>query len=289
MSDLARRKILERRARFVAAALAGLTGCGQSSSDAPTGVGVDADASTDARSDAIAPEVCLSPPAPPPVGGPCSSDSDCNPSSFGENQCSLGAFGLNPILPTPVCIDTVSCGLDTSTIETCGSGTGVCAGSVCWPKCTFGVDGAAPAGCLGKNACAAIGKNIGFCFAACAVDADCPTGSGCQPESGWCVERPVSFTKALGEPCTAADDSVTCHCVVGPDEDAGGYCTTICRAGMTACPTGFTCDVRLPAAEYPRVPLGLLGHCAKNCTSDTDCPAGTCVERVCAVGLALKN
>lgn len=296
-SDAVRRKILERRARFVGAALAGLTGCGNSSPTAAP------DASADVAGDvfdggtpfdAPQPEACLAPPPPPPVGAPCKVDGDCAATSFGDNQCSLGAFG-DPILPTPVCIDTVSCGLDTATLERCGSGTGVCAGSVCWPKCEFSADGAPPKGCLGKNACTAAANGVGFCFAGCADDADCPAGSQCQPESGWCVRTVVAFAKALGEPCAAADEGVACHCVL-QGEDEGGYCTRICRAGDATCPTGFLCDVRLGAGDYPLVPAGLLGHCAKECAVDADCPAGTCVVRagtagkkVCAVGEALRK
>ncbi|MBI2394329.1 MAG: hypothetical protein HYV09_32465 [Deltaproteobacteria bacterium] len=305
MTD-ARRRILERRARFVSAALAGIAvGCGNGHEraqpvDAGAGALVDALVDT-ARPEACLsppPDVCLSPAQPDPVGAACDDDGDCQ-QALGDSFCST-SFGEGPVYPAPVCVSN-ECDFFDGAIETCGRGTGVClnagAGGLCLPMCRFANDGAAPTGCIGKNACNPYGfrvaggslQGIGYCFGGCRADEDCPTGSKCQRETGLCVKAPVVYTKPLGAACTSAD-AKACNCVTGA---GGGYCTSVCRFGETACPAGFTCDARLPRPDFDKVPVGLQGYCLKDCTADADCPAGTCLEnagtgrKTCQIGFPL--
>lgn len=232
-------------------------------------------------------------PAQPRVGGSCSTDVDCDPSGYTESTCSLTTSPFGPIFPTPTCINVWLCApSEPTTLGGCGE-NGVCLHSVCVPRCTFlGTDGLPPKGCLGKNGCVALAKNVGACFGGCTADADCPAASKCQLETAWCVTKLVTYSKAVGAKCSTTETDV-CNCVAPPGS-TDGYCTQACQAGASSCPTGFACDVGLPPADYPYVPPGLFGHCAKSCSDDTDCPAGTCAEsagagRVCVVGPALRT
>lgn len=295
MSDT-RRKILERRARFIGAALAGLTGCGGETLEEPRDASSDAvldtrdSAIVDSAFDVVQAEACLSAPL-PHVGGACTTDTDCDPSGVSGSQCSLTAFTVGPLMPTPTCVNALECPItDSASVQRCAD-DGVCSRGVCFPKCTFGSDGLAPKGCIGKNGCIALGKNVGACIGGCATDADCPAPSRCQRETGYCVNSLVTYPRGVGAACTKVEMAV-CNCMYPPGATAG-YCTTACRAGTSSCPAGFACDVGLPLADYPSVPVGLLGHCAKQCTSDAECPAGTCAEnagtgRICVVGPELR-
>ncbi|MDP9148685.1 MAG: hypothetical protein M3O36_01885 [Myxococcota bacterium] len=234
------------------------------------------------------------------VGLPCQTNADCRPAGGPKiNVCSLGAFTGGPLFPTPVCI-----------LQSCDPGTdgflhycdgpdvpaspGIClksgTGGICFPRCDMLADGAAPAGCRGKDACNFIASGLtttsqlvglGYCFGGCTSDTDCPSNSGeagagkCQTDQGLCVTAVQQPTKAPGDACGAADArSGACNCYYSTAASAG-YCAPACIVGSTtsACPAGFVCDSQQPAAlrgdagatGFTKQNVGLAGYCLAAC------------------------
>jgi hypothetical protein len=116
------------------------------------------------------------------------------------------------------------------------------------------------------------GSGLGSCGGGCVADADCTAGQKCQTEDGICVQTLVVYSKAFGASCTSSSE---CRCERG---SGTGYCTKACITGGAACPSGYTCDPRLPKTDstgtlFTSVPTGLAGDCLKNCANDGDCTA----------------
>jgi PKD repeat protein len=149
------------------------------------------------------------------------------------------------------------------------------------------------------------------CLAACASDADCPTGLGCRTLPGtagagsWASVCVPPSLRRVGEPCRDAEDRLDDQlCATGVCTDLGaiGLCSASC-AGGAACPSGAacatfgdgralclaTCSTSAPCARDPLLDcetaagVGALGFltsppaptatfCApRTCTSGADC------------------
>lgn len=222
------------------------------------------------------------------AGTPCSTTSDCDPAATGGRSCSKEMFLNGPVNPTAVCITTrCDASITVGEYVACDKGAGIClrtspTGGLCMGACFFGSTTAAPIGCAGKNACNAYawsntdGKVVGygFCFAGCAADEDCPSGSFCQFETSQCVKSPVAYSLPQGAACTASDTTMgRCDCLHSISTGAG-YCANHCRVGGPACSPGLVCDPMLPATLFSTLPSGLGGRCLKACTSDLECTGG---------------
>ena len=165
------------------------------------------------------------------TGQPCTMDAECHAAGGpGINVCSNHLFTAgNAIFPSAVCMSKEPCTVPSDgSIAFCddpdpNSPPGICVGAqgsmtgTCWPVCQFDNSGAAPTGCVGKDACNPFGFGtdpsgnpigIGFCQGGCAADGDCPSG-----------QHPCQTTKA---PAGLAVMPPTCPWyVVRPDRYAG--------------------------------------------------------------------
>jgi hypothetical protein len=224
------------------------------------------------------------------VGKGCQSNADCQPiGGVGVNTCSSSTFA-NALYPAAVCV-----------LRTCNPGTdgnlhfcdgpdnpaspGVCLnsanGGICLPKCLAAADGSAPTGCQGKDTCALAATAvissqlvaIGFCLGGCTADTDCPAGNKCQKDQGICLTTVTPPTKALGAPCTTADNGSTttpaaCNCLINQAAMATqGFCTQTCIVGSAAaaCPAGYLCDSQEPLqVTDPNTGATLTGFATQN-------------------------
>lgn len=212
---------------------------------------------------------------------PCATDEDCDVTGEAINKCSTSL--PVPAFPTPECVSPCDPG-DGTKLLYCDGDNGVCTSVLgapsCVPLCQFKDDGAAPLGCDGKNGCNFLAHRrdattgelvaVGYCLGGCRVDADCRAPTVCQSETSWCVRTRATYTKSLGDACTSDSE---CACF---NNTSGGYCTRACRVGES-CPSGYTCDPALPT-EFTKLPVGLLGRCLKDCTSDADCVNSKCQQ-----------
>ncbi len=235
------------------------------------------------------------------VGKACAGDAECQKVSASKAVCSSSTFTGGPRLPTAVCfLSACDPGTD-GKVHYCdgpdaSTSPGVCIGAsapgVCRAKCQFASDGSAPTGCLANDHCLsyaagadASGKafGIGVCSVGCTADAQCPSGSLCDPLLLSCVMSKLAPTLALGDACTS---SSSCYCSSG-STTTQGYCIERCVVGHGAndgCPTGWACEAFLPkslsagAAGFSTQNAGLLGECRKKCTvGGAACPgASTC-------------
>jgi len=258
------------------------------------------------------------------TGQPCTSNASCRRDGGpGVNRCSNDPSFVQTIAgvtvqlwPTPVCLEPLAdngqgnCDPAPAATDPNGrsvhfcdgpdapSSPGICVAAdpahpqsgqgVCYPKCTFGTDAAAPSGCAGHDACVYYAYSLvdasvtgfGFCQGECLQDSDCSALGdeyACQVDLGFCTTGPVARTKSVGATCTAADEaSGACSC-----ESAGsaglGYCTSACVAGASGCPSSWVCDTRQPAivgfegstAEVPvtAAAMGMVGTCAPRCST----------------------
>jgi len=258
------------------------------------------------------------------TGQPCASNADCRRDGGpGVNRCSndpsyaqtIGGVTVQ-LWPTPVCLeplaadgqgncDPAPAGTDPNgrSIHFCDgpdapSSPGICVAvdpahpqpgqGVCYPKCTFGTDAAAPVGCANHDACVYYSYSLvdasvtgfGFCQGLCQQDSDCNglgDEYGCQVDLGFCTTGPLVRTKSVGAACSAADEaSGACNCDVAGSAGLG-YCTSACVAGTSVCPPSWVCDTRQPAivsfegstAEAPvaAAAMGMVGTCAPRCSS----------------------
>ncbi len=249
---------------------------------------------------------CEAPPPPPPtgtVGNPCFTNDECDVTGEAVNVCTRGAFGGDSLYPTSVCIGT-TCDPGPAPLTTCDGDRGLClttsSGGICLPRCTFGNDGAPPKGCAGKNMCWPVARADstswwGYCFAGCTVDADCPTGERCNPDRLTCEKSFVAPTKPIGAACDSTDVTSTgskCECMYSQATKLG-YCSRVCRVGVTSCPTGYQCDPMMTDGDPAKIPTGVGGYCLKICTSDAECVNSKCMHhagmtmRTCSVDRAL--
>jgi hypothetical protein len=234
------------------------------------------------------------------TGKACSSDADCR-SATGPNvaRCSTTVFAPEQYYPTPVCIlPTCSPVSGSTAVHYCDgpddpSSPGICApygtsgGGICLPKCTYDKNGGAAVGCTGKDVCntypAATQGGVGYCWAGCTRDADCPAGQKCQTDQGLCVEGVAPPTKAFGTPCTQTDsNNGACNCLYG--SAGSGYCSSFCITGQAGgCPAGATCDaLEYRSYGFSTANPGLGGYCTITCGGGSDggtaCPASTCTN-----------
>ncbi len=227
------------------------------------------------------------------TGRECKQDSDCVGADGGAgiNTCSVD-YGFTitgvsvSLWATPVCIipppqssaagncDPVPAGVDDGLPHFCDgpddpTSPGLClpfdlnnpqpGQGVCYPLCTFGLDGQKPTGCVGTDVCFPVTflrsstsgtvTGYGFCAGGCDKDADCAgLGAGfvCQTDIGYCTMTKVTRTKAIGAACMAATaagtaDDIACNC----DSDATtgvGVCANACIVGGLPCADGQICD-----------------------------------------------
>jgi hypothetical protein len=219
------------------------------------------------------------------VGKACTRDDECSPGNTGTNFCSNdGSFSYGTLYPTPVCLGR-SCDFGPrDTITRCDAGHGICVenttlASVCLPSCTFDGSGAPPKGCVGLDACVALGVEggvgVGYCLGGCARDEDCTLGDVCQRDLGFCVKRLFERTMEVGVACTAGTNppEVECNCLFPAPYSGLGYCTQFCLVGdaRTTCPTGLRCSAQVPSSLGTVEPPGMAGNCLRACTTDDEC------------------
>jgi hypothetical protein len=242
------------------------------------------------------PQTHCEPPTTTPgtVGDACTTNAMCDTTGEGINYCSLGAFSGSSVYPSPVCLATCDDPAP-ELLKPCDSGRGIClstgAAGVCVPPCSFGNDGAAPKGCLGRNMCwplarASAAEWRGYCAGGCADDADCPTGNLCDPDRLNCVKSVPTAKKPLGAACDNTDASTAaCVCPLGRTSGLG-YCTRVCRVGETSCPTGYVCDPGLPDGDPALVPAAVGAYCRKVCATDSECVNSQCRQHA---GMSTKT
>jgi hypothetical protein len=237
------------------------------------------------------------------TGKACTADTDCvSANGPGINKCSSNnVFVMGPLNPTAVCLMPANCdpGSD-GNVHYCDgpdlpTSPGVCLSNgtagmgTCFPQCTAAPDGRAPTGCQGKDVCNLLISlidtttnavtGVGFCLGGCTVDADCPTGSKCQPDSALCLKTVHTPTKAIGASCTQTDNvRNTCNCVLPSTATTGGYCTVSCIVGGAPCPAGYVCDAQEPSDAlnppgFTQQNPGLGGICFQQCALPGDAGA----------------
>jgi hypothetical protein len=269
------------------------------------------------------------------TGKACTSDADClstNPGAPGLVRCSLTLFTDGAVFPSGVClmppVQSGNCSSpNDGLIHFCDGADdqgspGVClplsTGSAvgnCYPQCVFSSDATAATGCVGKNACSAVGfgpdannptaaVGVGFCFGGCEVDSDCPSGNHCQTNVGLCL---TTLTTQLpeGQACTQPATSNSCNCL--SNTGTTGFCGLACvTAGSVGCPTGQVCDAFLPTSipasggapglsGWTTQNPGMAGFCLQSCSLDggagteagacyptSSCVPGTAVGPDCA-------
>ncbi len=247
------------------------------------------------------------------VGKVCTGDADCDKTGLKVNHCSNAFFTSGSLLPQPVCVglDNDDCAAnDGTTIVSCDNDLGVCLTSgthqLCFPACSFADDGAAPAGCKGKDTCNVYGwgadaagklQGVGYCFGGCTTNDDCKAGDKCQVEDGLCVKTPTVYTKKPGDPCgkpAKTTDPSVCNCLYTTAAPSTGYCANSCKVGGAACGTGFTCSPSLPLKDpkdatktlFSKNPTDMSGYCLKDCATDADCAGLSAYCDTNVVGLA---
>ena len=169
---------------------------------------------------------------------------------------------------------------------------------VCYPLCTFALDGSKPTGCVGTDSCFPVTflrssttgtvTGYGFCGGGCQQDGDCtPLGAGyvCQADIGYCTMKAVVRSKPLGAACSngtttgTVDDSTSGACNCDGDPTTGlGYCSSSCIVGGLPCPDGWTCDAGYPnplvftasgsapiEVPVPAQNMGIPGVCQPAC------------------------
>ena len=219
------------------------------------------------------------------VGHACADDDDCSPAKTGTNFCSNdGSFAYGTLYPTPVCLGR-SCDMTKgAAITRCDADHGICVENstlalVCLPACTFDGSGASPKGCIGRDACFALGiedgVGVGYCLGGCTRDEDCTLGDICQRDLGFCVKTPFARTVDVGVACTAGTNppEVECNCLFPAPLSGLGYCTQFCRIGdsSTTCPAGHRCSAQMPSSLGAIEPAGMGGNCLRTCATDAEC------------------
>jgi len=237
------------------------------------------------------------------TGKPCASDADCTtPGGPGLARCSSTVFAPQAYYATPVCILPTCSPVSDTTVHYCDgpdapSSPGICVpqsvGGICLPKCTFDKTGDAAVGCAGKDVCnaytSASAGGVGYCWAGCTQNGDCPTGQQCQTDQGLCMEGLVPPTKTFGAACTKADsDDGACNCLYGGTAETG-YCSSFCIVGgPSTCPVGSVCD----GLEYRQYGFttsnpGMAGFCSAVCAAGDAgpaCPANSTCSDAFAAG-----
>jgi len=289
-------------------------------SSSSSGSGASSSGSVVAATDAAAPRTYDG-----TVGMPCTLSTDCEPPGGpGASICSKTAFGVGPLWPTPVCIlmrcDPVGSG--NGGIRYCDgppndpTSPGICLPTTsppqvnmgtCLPRCEFAVDGGAPTGCQGKNACNLVGAisiatgsvvGEGYCFGGCTTNSDCPSGSQCQVDEGTCVTTLYARTKMIGQACGSADLASTsnaCFCDYSAATNQG-YCTQSCIVGGPPCPSGYLCDtgetaqisgLAMDGGALPGFAVqntGMAGICRASCQTGAACPPNSLCSTIDTVG-----
>jgi hypothetical protein len=221
------------------------------------------------------------------TGQPCTSDAQCR-TAAGINDCSTDAY-TEAIFPTPVCLMPGPCSTpDDDQLHYCDgpdeeSSPGVCypasslpkGEGLCFPKCTFGLNGGQPQGCQGKDACVLLGWTstigVGICFGGCTENSDCPGGQKCATNEALCEPSPTPPTLALGAAC--ASTTTACDCFYN-DTSGIGFCTQVCLVGGSGCPAGWVCDAGEPTKVFSQANVGLEGSCLPACSLDGGAPEG---------------
>jgi hypothetical protein len=268
------------------------------------------------------------------TGKACTSDTDCiGDAGVGVNQCSSDfLFPYTNVMvslwASPVCIippptaattggncDPVPGGIDDGFPHFCDgpddpSSPGLClpfdasnpqpGDGVCYPLCTFALDGQKATGCVGTDTCfpytflrsisTSTVTGYGFCAGGCQQDSDCTKlGAGfvCQTDIGYCTQAKLARTKPIGAACqttATTDDSTSGACNCDSDVNTGlGYCSSACVVGGLPCANGWVCDAGFQnpllftsstgasiAVPVPSQNMGMPGVCRAPCTDPTD-------------------
>ncbi len=232
------------------------------------------------------------------TGGSTTSSADGGGSTTGTGGASTGGAGqggaepscdpavvICPCGPTGTCDGGLEC-VDGKCLSGCGfdyeCGPGkVCGDGACVPGCDASLpcaDGFACVGggclpdptdpqCTTAGDCGGLACVDGFCAAACATNAQCPTGQLCDATSGTC------FTDTTPKPLCGP--SQTCP-GVGQKCLADGYCHYECTT-LTQC--------KLVDARFEGCDMGVCKTAAElspECTLGDPCPQGqVCVSNAC--------
>ncbi len=184
----------------------------------------------------------------------------------------------------------VSCGAG----EVCNPATGACESIGGGDGCIICDPCEAPEDCPGGD-CFDFGGATAVCATDCGSAADCPAGTDCVEFSGdggslsLCVNADVDTAGVCPSGFVCEDDPV--------DPCAGVSCGSgeVCDPATGACVDDGTteADVGVPDAGTDSGTGGTAGDCAicSSCTSDFDCPGGSCIEvgaegRLCTLDCA---
>lgn len=247
--------------RTFALVVAGLTvcsmACTKSNTTEPDGGGIRFDATLpDADpGDAGPPDAGRDPSGDSDLGGPCTSDADCD-----TGTCVLDGDGF----PDGYC--TAPCGFDSD----CPA-MGVCLPvdrslSLCFARCDEDAERACRAG-YGCGRSFMLPAPI--CIPGCIEHSDCADGLMCNGSGG-----------ELGEgECFDPDSSLGDACVVSEQCPAGADCLTEERAGLPggACGGSFCdpdADDCIPGTRCTTLASSRFPRCLAECDDDTDCRDG---------------
>ena len=235
-----------------------------------------------------------------PTGGTtgiaCTSDAVCG--SAGDH-CT--AF-LSPVCAGMACTNPADSSSSSGYADysPCDSDAGVCSpdttkndgSGYCAPKCSIPLHGGAATGCLTGDTCipdlldSSGSSAIGSCEGgACTSDAECAAASStyakCQKETMNCVQTTQTFG-AAGAKCTVSTSGTStpnCVCLAANPTSASttGYCANLCITGDAShgCSSGYSCDPLLNTTYFTAIPTGIVGYCAKSCSTSSTCPTGT--------------
>lgn len=239
-----------------------------------------------------------------PIGGPCTSDSECVGLTCRMTEAGrICTAPCDPLRPDFGCDDGLFCARMSGCEGYCTPRSGTAA---------LPLD----ADCTSNDACASLfcgdpGDGRRRCLAPCRGDAGmCLAGEACAAnpgDCGGCVPAEILFAdRGVGEECAADTECRSGNCLT----DAGrSYCTRACAADRD-CPTGYHCRDGMLCVAGPRGEVGspcvTSGDCVEGafcatsgdrswctqlCTADS-CPEGfACVDAgtamVCAPELGL--
>jgi hypothetical protein len=242
------------------------------------------------------------------TGKTCTSNDTCDLTGNGFSHCTAtGTYIVGPLNPTPICTQFDTSGADVcdpgaidpatgdqTQIVGCDGNTGLCmetptnkkaGAATCDPMCEMDDTGKFTTTCAGKNACSPSGLGtdattmkkfaIGTCQGGCSANADCPTGSVCDPlekictnvkctadaacKTAWstgpaawkCDLGATSATKGFctfqyaknpGDVCNPAATVQECLCIATTGVTQG-VCSALCTTGHAGdCATGSVCD-----------------------------------------------
>ena len=273
------------------------------------------------------------------TGKPCTTVDQCDLTGNGYAHCSNGG-ALGPYYPTAICMQYDPNGGDLpecaggktdsngypAQFKGCDNNLGLCneqptnkqpGAWTCDPVCEATATGTWTTQCAGKDGCSFLGTGtdssgntivVGTCGAGCSSNADCPTGSVCDPLYKACFNVKCGANAASpNAECTALSAKLssplpaawTCDTTAG--SPTNGYCgfhypkapgaacdptvsTKTCATDADCSAYGTTCDTKAKTCNEQCFCIGGTAatgaFCAASCkvgSDSTDCPTGfTC-------------